>query len=123
MGHKNRNSDSVRHNKWVKVGSEVVVIAGNDKGRSGKVLRRKGERVVVQGLNVRKKHMKPTQQNQQGQILEMEMPVNLSNVQLCTEEGKPIKVKVRVNGEGEKELFYKDGEQEVLYRPVKAEKK
>jgi large subunit ribosomal protein L24 len=95
-----------------------MAIAGNDKGRFGKVLRRTNKRVVVQGLNVRKKHCKPTQEGQQGQILDREMPMNISNVQLCTEEGQRVKVRVRSNAEEQKELFYNNGEQDILYRSV-----
>ncbi len=81
--------------KTVKRGDRVLVIAGNDKGKSGEVLSRKGEdRVLVQGINVRKKHLRPTQQTQgRGRVVEMEIPIHISNVCLCDQDGKRIKVK------------------------------
>ena len=66
----------------VKKNDDVVVISGNDKGKSGKVLRvlpQKG-RVIVEGVNIRKRHMRPTQSNPQGSIIEREFPIHASNV-------------------------------------------
>jgi len=102
-------------------GDEVTVIAGNDKGRKGNVLSFKGDRVVVEGVNVRKKHMKPTQQNQKGQIIDIECGIHISNVNPSI-DGKVIKVRARFNKQGKKELYYLDGQKEVLYRPVKKQK-
>ena len=68
----------------IKAGDQVVVIAGNDKGRTGsvrEVLRKQG-RVVVEGVNVRVKHRKPTQQNPQGERVEAEFSIHASNVML-----------------------------------------
>ena len=66
----------------VKKNDDVVVIAGNDKGKSGKVLKvfpQKG-RVIVEGVNIRKRHMRPTQAAPQGSIIEREFPIHVSNV-------------------------------------------
>ncbi len=66
----------------VKKNDEVVVISGNDKGKAGKVLKvfpQKG-RVIVEGVNIRKRHMRPTQANPQGSIIEREFPIHASNV-------------------------------------------
>ena len=66
----------------VKKNDTVVVIAGNDKGKTGKVLRvfpQKG-RVIVEGVNIRKRHVKPTQAHPQGAIIEREFPIHSSNV-------------------------------------------
>ncbi|HUW37013.1 MAG TPA: 50S ribosomal protein L24 [Rhodocyclaceae bacterium] len=65
-------------------GDGVIVIAGKDKGKRGTVLRRvDDERVVVEGVNRVKKHVKPNpMKNQQGGIVEMEMPIQISNVAL-----------------------------------------
>lgn len=66
-----------------KTGDQVFVIAGNDKGKSGKVLNFHGvDRIVIEGVNIRKKHMKPTQQNQKGQIIDIERPIHISNVKI-----------------------------------------
>lgn len=68
----------------IKKDDTVTVIAGNDKGKSGKVLvvYPKKNRVIVEGINMRKRHTKPSQQNQQGGIIEKEAPINASNVML-----------------------------------------
>jgi large subunit ribosomal protein L24 len=105
----------------LRCGDEVMVIAGNDRGRTGKILSLIQERVVVEGINVRKKHMKPTQQNQKGQIIDMECPIHISNVKPFV-GGQPVKLRVRFNKKGEKELYYLEGEKEVLVRPAKKSK-
>ncbi|ACF13563.1 ribosomal protein L24 [Chloroherpeton thalassium ATCC 35110] len=66
----------------VKKNDMVKVISGNDKGVSGKILRVFPEknRVIVEGVNMRKRHMRPTQEYPQGAILEREMPIHASNV-------------------------------------------
>lgn len=68
----------------VKKGDTVVVIAGKDKGKKGKILKvsPKDRRVVVEGVNIVHRHTKPTQQLPQGGIIENEAPVHVSNVQL-----------------------------------------
>ncbi|MCE1275045.1 MAG: 50S ribosomal protein L24 [Chlorobiaceae bacterium] len=66
----------------VKKNDSVVVISGNDRGKSGKVLKvfpQKG-RVIVEGVNIRKRHMRPTQSSPQGSIIEREFPIHASNV-------------------------------------------
>jgi len=62
----------------------VLVIAGNDRGKSGKVLKvfPSDLKVIVEGINIRKRHTKPNQKNPQGGILEKEAPVHVSNVML-----------------------------------------
>lgn len=105
--------------KWLRKGDKVVATAGNDRGKSGTVLRRVKDRIVVEGLNVRKKHVRPTEENQKGGVVEFEMPFNISNVSACDEDGKAVKLRVRVNDEGERELFYRVGEKEILYRSIK----
>lgn len=77
--------------KNVRKGNLVLVIAGNDRGRTGEVLSCKEDRVLVKGVNIRKKHMKRTQQTQGGRIIEMEVPIHISNVCLCDQTGKRIK--------------------------------
>ena len=61
-----------------------MVIAGNDRGKTGKVLKvfPKKNRVIVEGINIRKRHTKPSQTNPQGGILEKEAPINVSNVMI-----------------------------------------
>ena len=68
----------------IRTGSEVVVISGDDKGKSGKVLRvlRKKSKVVVDGVAIRKCHIRKLQQYPDGSIIEKPMPVHVSNVML-----------------------------------------
>ncbi len=74
----------------IKKGDSVVVITGKDKGKTGKVLQAfpKKERVIVEGVNMIKKHQKPTQVNQQGGIIEKEAPIHVSNVMLYDSKAK-----------------------------------
>ena len=62
----------------------VVVIAGNDRGKNGKVLKvfPKKSRAIIEGVNIRKRHSKPTQNNPQGGIIEIEAPIHISNIML-----------------------------------------
>ena len=64
----------------IKKGDMVLVITGDDKGKTGKVLQLQGERALVEGLNFVKKHMRKTQDNPQGGVIEKEAPINLSNL-------------------------------------------
>lgn len=105
--------------KWIRKGDRVLVIAGNDKGKSGEVLACGEDLVLVQGVNIRKKHLKPTQQTKGGRIVEMETPLHISNVQICDKDGKRLKIKVRQEKNGQRELVYTSGSKEVVYRSVK----
>lgn len=105
--------------KWIRKGDKVVVTAGNDKGKIGEVITRKVDRVIVQGVNIRKKHAKRREKTPGTEILEMEMPFHISNVALCDTDGKAIKAKVRINKSGEKELFYLAGDKEIALRQVR----
>ena len=68
----------------------VVVIAGNSKGKTGKVLKvfPKESKVIVEGVNLRKRHTKPTQKNPQGGIVEKEAPIHVSNVMILDPKTK-----------------------------------
>lgn len=68
----------------IKKNDTVMVIAGNDRGKTGKVLKvfPKESRVIVEGINLRKRHTKPSQRNPQGGILEKEAPIHVSNVMI-----------------------------------------
>ena len=82
----------------IKQGDMVKVIAGKDKGRIGKVLRvlRANDRILVEGLNLCKRHQKPTAE-QPGQIVEKEASLHISNVTLWNaEESRPVKVGFQV---------------------------
>ncbi len=105
--------------KWIRKGDRVLIIAGNDKGKAGEVLSRSEDHVVVQGINLRKKHLRRTQQTQAGRIVEMEMPLHVSNVCLCDKEGKRLHVSVKQEKDGTRELVYKTGSKQSVYRSVK----
>ena len=109
--------------KKLREGDQVVLLAGNDKGKTGLVLRKNDDKVIVQGINVKKKHVKQSEQNPQGGILELEAPVHISNVAVCNENGEPLKLKTRLNKKtNDRELYYLDKGKEVVYRPVKKKK-
>jgi large subunit ribosomal protein L24 len=78
----------------IKKNDQVLVIAGNNKGTEGLVIKVLPaiSKVIVNGVNVRKKHEKPNKTNQNGGIVEKEMPIAISNVMLM-EGGKPIRTK------------------------------
>lgn len=111
-------------NKWIKKDDKVVVLTGNESGRTGKILSRKGDRVVIQGLNIRKKHVKRKAKVPTPGVMEIEMPIHISNVSLCNDEGKPLKLKVRESADRKKkELVYVEGKKEVVYRELRAPEK
>ena len=78
----------------IKVGDKVKVIAGSNKGKDGKVIEvdRKKDRVIIEKVNIIKKHVKPNGQNDKGGILEVEAPIHVSNVKLVSEDKKEKKV-------------------------------
>lgn len=80
----------VRHKLHVKKGDTVQVIAGSDKGKVGEVLQTlpKTNKVVVKGVNIRTKHVKPQQEGETGQIVSSEAPIHSSNVMLYSEKQK-----------------------------------
>lgn len=91
--------------RHVKSGDIVMVTAGNFKGRTGKVLKVivDEDRVVVEGVNVRHKHVKPSQANPQGGRIEKPMPIHISNVSpVSPSTGKATRVRFVKNDDGSK---------------------
>ncbi|MCM3164456.1 MULTISPECIES: 50S ribosomal protein L24 [Bacillaceae] len=83
----------------VKKGDKVMVISGKDKGKQGVVLASypKKDRILVEGINIVKKHAKPSQANPQGGILNQEAPIHVSNVMpLDPKSGEPTRVGYKV---------------------------
>lgn len=72
----------------IKVGDNVRVITGSNKGKEGKVLKvlRSENKVVVDGINIVKKHLKPNRTNETGGILEVEAPIHISNVTVASKK-------------------------------------
>ena len=81
----------------------VVGLSGKDKGKQGKVVRALPDegKVVVEGVNVAKRHQKPTRSMQQGGIIDKAMPISVSNVALVV-DGKPTRVGYRIGPDGQK---------------------
>ncbi|HSX03109.1 MAG TPA: 50S ribosomal protein L24 [Rhabdochlamydiaceae bacterium] len=103
--------------KWIRKGDKVLVTAGNERGKMGTVLSRKEDRVVVQGLNIRKKHAKRKTQMDKG-IIEVEMPIHASNLAICSDDGKRLKLKVKFTSKDKKQLVYMDKDKEMVYRDL-----
>jgi len=109
--------------KWIRKDDKVVVITGNDKGKVGKVLGRRGDKILIQGINIRKKHIKKNQKSQgMNNIIDIETPIHISNVSFANSEGEPVKIKVRVNKNKERELYFLEKEQEVVLRTIQKAK-
>jgi len=101
--------------KWIKKDDTVVVTCGNDRGKTGVVLARQLDRVIVKGVNIRQRHKKS--RGGEGTSLKFERPIHISNVRLCDAEGKPVVLKARVVN-GVKELYYMSGQTEVVHRKI-----
>ncbi|MFN4102923.1 MAG: 50S ribosomal protein L24 [Tepidimonas sp.] len=100
----------------IRTGDEVIVITGRDKGKRGKVLRRADEqRVVVEGVNVVKKHVRPNPlKGVPGGIVEKTMPIHQSNVAIFNPvTGKADRVGVKVLADGKKVRVYKSSGEEI----------
>ncbi|MER2226364.1 MAG: 50S ribosomal protein L24 [Carnobacterium sp.] len=98
---------------YIKTGDKVKVITGKDKGTEAVVLKAfpKKDRVIVEGVNVMKKHQKPNSANPQGGIIEMEAPIHVSNVMLINAAtGEPTRVGFKVEDGKKVRISKKTGE-------------
>lgn len=94
----------------IKKNDTVMIIAGKDKGKSGKVMRviPKSNRAIVEKLNMVKRHLKPNQMNRQGGILEKEAPIHISNLKLvCTKCTGATRVGYKILEDNRKVRFCK----------------
>ena len=100
----------------IKKDDMVQVIAGKDKGKEGKVLRvdKKNGTVVVEGVNKVFKHSKPSMANQAGGIIEMEAPMDISNV-MYLYKGKPVRVGFEGTGKDKVRVAKVDGKTEKMW--------
>ncbi|MDD3219772.1 MAG: 50S ribosomal protein L24 [Lachnospiraceae bacterium] len=99
----------------IKTGDTVRVIAGTSKLKEGKVLavNTKNNTVLVEGVNMVKKHAKPSMTNQQGGIIEKEAPINVSNVMLV-HKGEAVRVGFQMDGDKKVRVAkHKDGNQVI----------
>lgn len=77
----------------IKTGDEVIIMAGKDKGKRGKIVQAfpKLRRVVVEGVNVTKRHLRTRKEGEKGQIIEFPMPIHAAKVALVGTDGKPAR--------------------------------
>lgn len=98
----------------LKKGDKVLVIAGKNKGQSGAIVRvlTADNKVLLDGINLVKRHRRPSQQNRKGQIVDKPMPIHASNVMLMDpKSGKPTRIKiVRAKDGGRERVAIKSGE-------------
>jgi len=69
----------------LKKGDNIIVLAGKDKGKKGKIIRSmpKLDKVIIEGINVSKKHQRPRRSNEKGSVVDTAMPIHVSNVKLA----------------------------------------
>ncbi|MEY8848174.1 50S ribosomal protein L24 [Psychroserpens sp. XS_ASV72] len=98
----------------IKSGDTVQVIAGDHKGSEGKVLTvfKEKNKAIVEGVNMIKKHTKPSAQNPQGGIVEKEAPIHVSNLSLLTSKGETTRVGFKM--EGDKKVRFSKKSNEVI---------
>ncbi|OGG55666.1 50S ribosomal protein L24 [Candidatus Kaiserbacteria bacterium RIFCSPHIGHO2_02_FULL_55_20] len=98
----------------LKKGDKVLVIAGKNKGQSGAIVRvlTASNKVLLDGINLVKRHRKPSAQNRKGQIVDKPMPIHASNVMLMDPKtGKPTRIKIVRDADGSRErVAVKSGE-------------
>jgi len=106
----------------IKKGDTVQVISGNDKGSTGRVLRVNPDKgkVVVQGLNISRKHVRPSRKNPQGGRITIEMPIDISNVlPVNPKSSKGVRVRYVVGKDGSKKRVAVDGAEINTIRKAK----
>lgn len=94
--------------KKIKIGDNVKVILGKNKGQTGKIksLFHKKGKVVIEGINTKIKHVKPSKKDEVGKIIQFDAPLDISNVMLCDENGITSKVAIEIQ-EGKKVRIFK----------------
>ncbi len=100
----------------LKTGDMVQIISGEHKGQTGKIHKvfSKKKTVLIEGKNIVKRHTKPTQNNQQGGILEKEAPIHISNCMLiCDKTDKPTRTGIKVLDDGKRVRYSKRSKEQV----------
>ena len=95
----------IKNKCHIKKNDKVKVIAGKDKGKIGKVLslKRKNSRIIIENINMMKKHARASAKHRQGGIIESESPIHWSNVMLmCNKCIEPVRVKTKTLDDGKK---------------------
>ncbi|WP_242059846.1 50S ribosomal protein L24 [Oscillatoria sp. FACHB-1407] len=107
-------SATTRHRMHIKKGDTVQVISGSDKGKVGEILQTfpKTSKVIVKGVNIKTKHVKPQQEGESGQITTSEFPIHSSNVMLySTKQKVASRICYTLNADGRKvRMLKKTGE-------------
>lgn len=100
----------------IKKGDNVMVIAGNSKGQSGRVLvvNKEKARAIVEGVNLISKHTKPNADNPKGGILKQEAAVDISNLMLTDAAGKPSRIGIKKDEKTEKNVRFSKKSGEVI---------
>ncbi len=102
--------------RHVRKGDQVMVIAGDEKGKTGEVLRvdPRRRKVLVQGVNRVYRHLRPSRQHPQGGRIQKEMPIDISNVQpVDPKTGQPTRVGFRIQADGGKHRIAKKSDQSL----------
>ncbi|CDE95106.1 MAG: 50S ribosomal protein L24 [Bacilli bacterium] len=98
----------------LKKGDKVVVIAGSNKGKEGTITKVLDEKVIIEGVNLRKKHLKPKNNNGTGEIIEQEAPIHASNVMIIDPKTKkPTKIKKVIDEKGKKIRISKKSNEKI----------
>ncbi len=98
----------------LKTGDKVVVTSGSNKGKEGKITKILDDRVIVEGVNIVKKHLKPKNNNGNGEIVEVEAPIHVSNVMLLDPKTKkPTKVRIEKDSKGKKIRISKKSNEKI----------
>jgi len=99
----------------IKKGDNVTVIAGDDKGKKGRVLEVliAKNRVIVEGINMVSKHTKPNAKHPQGGIIKQEAPINISNLMVNDADGNPTRVGRRMGEKGKLVRYAKTTQAEI----------
>ena len=98
----------------LKKGDKVVVIAGSNKGKEGTITKVLDEKVIIEGVNLRKKHLKPKNNNGTGEIIEQEAPIHASNVMIIDPKTKkPTKIKMDFDKDGKKIRISKKSNEKI----------
>ena len=98
----------------LKKGDKVVVIAGSNKGKEGTITKVLDEKVIIEGVNLRKKHLKPKNNNGTGEIIEKEAPIHASNVMIIDPKTKkPTKIKKVIDEKGKKIRISKKSNEKI----------
>ncbi len=98
----------------LKTGDKVVVISGANKGKEGKITKVLDNKVIVEGVNVAKKHLKPKNNNGTGEIVEVERPIHASNVMLVDPKTKkPTRIKIDFDKNGKKIRISKKSNEKI----------